>query len=406
MENRRALITAYYMILFSVAALVGLGLVMTVSAQTVTALANDMSPYLQGLYQAVYAAIGVGAGLAFAHLPPPWLRRVGWAAMIVTLVLLGLVLLIGEMRGGNQNWLTIGGRTVQPAEFVKLALALWLGSVLAMKAPTLGSWVDLIVPVLVVVALTLGLVLAGGDAGTAAVIGILVLGALILAGVPWSKLATVILVMGSLAVPVVMLSSHRRARFATMLDPGACTEAERLGQCWQVSQAKYSLAQGGLLGQGLGASRAKWYLSQAESDFVFAIIGEELGWLGAVTVLVLFGLLGVGLFRVVRLHPDRFAQITIGTVGCWIMGQALVNVGMVVQVLPVIGVPLPFVSVGGSSLVSCLAAIGVVVGLMRGNREVAHAIAPKSRRALATAGVAAVSGPTVPSRSGPKRVKA
>jgi cell division protein FtsW len=185
-------------------------------------------------------------------------------------------------------------------------------------------------------------------------------------------------------------------------NPEACEELA--DQCWQIRQAEYSLASGGWFGAGLGASRGKWaYLSQAESDFIFAIIGEELGLVGTLTVLVLFGLLGFGLFQVVRLHPDRSVQIAVGTIGCWIEGQALINIGMVIKLLPVIGVPLPFVSAGGSALIACLAAIGVVFGLMRTDPEVKNALRVRSRRARRVAAVTdggRAPGPDVPGRPG------
>jgi len=385
MKQSRSLVTAYYMILFSVATLVGLGVVMTISAGTITALNAQANPYRQGLLQGVFALVGLVVGLAFVHMRGKLWLWAAWLGFATTLALQALVLLNGVTLGGNTAWLQIGPLTIQPSEFIKFSLALWLGSVLAHKGQALRSWSELTVPALIGIVLAVGMVAAGDDAGTAAVIGVLALGALVVAGVPWSKLTSVLIVMGLLAAAVVMSSDHRRNRFASVLSSGAGQDP--LGDGWQTSLAKWSLAEGGLFGQGLGASRSKWYLSQAESDFIFAIIGEELGWLGAITILILFAILGFGLLQVVRLHPDRFAQITIGAIACWILGQALINVGMVIQVLPVIGVPLPFVSSGGSALVSCLAAIGVVVGLMRSNPKVAAAVAPRSRRVLRTAGV-------------------
>jgi len=391
MSQSRSLVTAYYMVLFSVAVLVGLGIVMTISATTIEALSAEINPYLQGLSQGGFALLGLVIGLAFVHLPNRWWIWVAWLSLLVTFVLQVLVLLQGQSRGGNTAWLHIGVWTIQPAEFIKFALALWLGSVLALKSGALKSWGELIFPALIGACLAVGLVVLGDDAGTAAVIGLLALGALVMAGVPWSKLVTVLVIMAGLAAAVVLSSEQRRARFEMAFNSDL--EVDRLGPGWQTSLATYSLAEGGLLGRGLGASRSKWYLSQAESDFIFAIIGEELGLVGALVVLVLFGVLGIGLLQIVRLHPDRFAQITIGAIACWLMGQALINIGMVIRVLPVIGVPLPFVSAGGSALVSCLAAIGVVVGLMRANPQVARAVAPRSRRVLRAAGVVPAKAP-------------
>jgi cell division protein FtsW len=212
------------------------------------------------------------------------------------------------------------------------------------------------------------------------------LGGLVLAGVPWTKVATLLAVAGLGAWLVVATSPKRRERLSLAFDPDSCRDSS--DACYQILQARYSMASGGWFGSGLGASRAKWaYLSQADSDFIYAIIGEETGLLGALAVLVMFGVLGFGLFQVVRLHPDRSVQIAVGTIACWIEGQTIVNVGMVIKILPVFGVPLPFVSSGGSALVACLAAIGVVFGLMRTDPEVKAALAWRSRRSRRAAAV-------------------
>jgi cell division protein FtsW len=355
---------------------------MTMSAHTVVALHVGESPYRAGLGQGLYALVGAAGGAVLAHTHRILGRAVAWTALGVALVAQALVLFtpLGDNRYGNRNWLQMtDSLTVQPSEFVKFGLALWLGSVLAMKGETLKRWSDLAMPALIGIAAAIGLVAAGSDAGTALVLAVMSFGALVLAGVPWTKLLAMAgpaVLAGYLAV---ISSEQRRQRFELALNPDACEEAS--DACYQVQQAHYSLATGGWLGSGLGASRAKWaYLSQADSDFIYAIIGEETGLLGALAVLVLFGVLGFGLLQVVRLHPDRSVQIAVGTIACWIEGQALINVGMVLKVLPVIGVPLPFVSSGGSALIACLAAIGAVFGLMRTAPEVKGALAWRSRR--------------------------
>jgi cell division protein FtsW len=388
------LVAGYYMILVPVAVLTVVGLVMTMSAHTVVALGQGESPYRAGMVQARYALVGAAAGLILAHTHRLLGRAVAWSALIGSLVLQGLVLWtpLGLDEFGNRNWLRIGSSlTVQPSEFIKFGLALWLGSVLAIKKEALTRWSDLAVPGLIGIGVSVGMVLAGSDAGTVFVLGVMALGGLVLAGVPWSKLAALFGAAVGGGVLLIATSSHRLERFVMAFNPDACTDT--LGACYQIRQAEYSLASGGWFGTGLGASRAKWaYLSQADSDFIFAIIGEELGLLGALAVLALFGVLGFGLFQVVRLHPDRSVQIAVGTIACWIEGQALINIGMVIRVLPVIGVPLPFVSSGGSALIACLAAIGVVFGLMRTEPEVAAAITWRSRRARRLGAVVDVRG--------------
>jgi cell division protein FtsW len=279
-----------------------------------------------------------------------------------------VVLGAGITRGGNTNWLTVGPVTFQPAEFLKLGLAIWLASVLAIKARRLDDWKELAVPALIGIVLAAGVVAAGRDAGTASILAIMAVGTLVIAGVPWPKVAAVGAAMAAVGIAQVMTDAGRRDRLRAVLDSAYC---EQFSECWQVRQASYALAEGGWFGQGLGASRVKWeWLSQADSDFIFAVIGAELGLVGCVVVLVLYGLLGLGLFQVVRLHPDRFAQIAVGAIACWLCGQAIVNIGMVIRVLPVIGVPLPFVSSGGSALIASLAAIGTVIALLRGDPDI------------------------------------
>ncbi|MDR1635059.1 MAG: putative lipid II flippase FtsW [Bifidobacteriaceae bacterium] len=404
-EKLHSLRVAHLTILVSAALLTVIGLFMTMSAHTISALTQGENPYQAGIDQAIFAAIGVVIGAGAAHTHRLLGRAVAWSTLLATLVLQGLVVFTGLGRGefGNRNWLDLGFTTIQPSEFIKFGLALWLGSVLAYKKDVLTKWSELVVPGLIGIAVGMGLVLKGDDAGTALVIGLMAFGALVLAGVPWSKLAVL---AGSLAVvgaAVVIGASHRLSRLLVAYNPEACEELA--DQCWQIRQAEYSLASGGWFGAGLGASRGKWaYLSQAESDFIFAIIGEELGLVGTLTVLVLFGLLGFGLFQVVRLHPDRSVQIAVGTIGCWIEGQALINIGMVIKLLPVIGVPLPFVSAGGSALISCLVAIGVVFGLMRTDPEVKNALRVRSRRSRRVAAVAdAVSAPGAARADSPAR---
>ncbi|MDR0627141.1 MAG: putative lipid II flippase FtsW [Bifidobacteriaceae bacterium] len=391
-ERLRALSTAHLMILISVGLLTVVGLFMTMSAHTISALNDGESPYKAGLSQAAYALIGVAIGAILSHTHRLLGRAVAWTALLVTLALQALVVAtpLGRDEFGNRNWLDLGFTTIQPSEFIKFGLALWLGSVLAIKKDVLTKWSDLVLPGLIGIGLGMGLVMKGDDAGTALVIGVMAFGALVLAGVPWSKLLVLAGSMGVAGAAIVLSSPHRLARLTAAFDRQACDEMA--DQCWQIRQSLYSLASGGWVGAGLGASRGKWsYLSQAESDFIFAIIGEEMGLAGSLTVLALFGFLGFGLFQVVRLHPSRPVQVAVGTIACWIEGQALINIGMVIKLLPVIGVPLPFVSAGGSALISCLAAIGVVFGLMRTDRRVAEALRLRSPRASRVGSVVAAS---------------
>lgn len=383
----RSLIAAYVIILFTTAILVVIGLVMTMSAESVAVIAKQGNPYRAGLKQASAACVGIVLGLVLAHIRFTWWRPLAWAGFVLALLLQGLAVFGGVSHGGNTNWIDLGFTEIQPSELLKLALALWLANVLAFKRRALNNWFELAVPGLIGFVGAIGLVVKGHDAGTASIIAVIGLGTLVIAGVPWRK---TLAVTGVLAIggAVVMATGNRRLRMEVLLNPAACDEHP--DACWQIKQAAQSLAQGGPLGQGLGASRAKWaYLTQADSDFIFAIIGEELGMVGCLVVLILFALLVYALLQVVRLHPNRFAAIATGAIACWIGAQALINVGMVLQVLPVIGVPLPFVSAGGTALMSCLAGIGLVIGLVRGDPRLGPLVKLPSRRARRAAAVVA-----------------
>ncbi|MDR0432142.1 MAG: putative lipid II flippase FtsW [Bifidobacteriaceae bacterium] len=375
-QAARSLVTAYYMIIFATALLVALGFVMVVSSHTVDALSAGDSPWAKAREQLAFIGLGLAAGFALSRVPiPKWEKPWAWVVFAATLAFQAAVLLIGESRGGNTNWLVIGNYTVQPSEFLKYGLAVWLASVLVAKARMVNDWFHLAVPALLGVALAGGLVVLGHDAGTASVIGLMAVGTLVVAGVPWHKIGLVTLGLGLAAFIEVMGDEQRRSRLRVLFDSSAC---EKYAECWQVDQASYALAEGGVFGQGLGASRVKWeWLSQADSDFIFAVIGAELGLMGCCVVLLLFGVLAIGLLQVVRLHPRRFAQVTVGAISCWLIGQAIVNIGMVIRVLPVIGVPLPFVSAGGSALIAGLAAIGTVIGLMRTDPDIGPFIRAK-----------------------------
>jgi cell division protein FtsW len=390
-EAARSLVTAYYLILFSVTLLVVLGLAMVVSSHAVSALARGASPWDKALEQGQFIAAGLILGFVASRLPQRLWQSAAWIAFAATAVIQGIVVLgAGISRGGNTNWLRIGTWAFQPSEFLKYGLAMWLASVLAIKARRLGEWKELIIPALIGVGAAAGLVAAGRDAGTASIIGIMAVGALVIAGVPWRKLLVVVGFVALAGATQILTDSGRMDRVRAVFWPDSCAQ---FSECWQVRQASYALAEGGWIGQGLGASRVKWgWLSQADTDFIFAIIGAELGLLGCMVVLVLYALLAVGLFQVVRLHPNRFCQIAVGAIGCWLAGQAIINIGMVVRVLPVIGVPLPFVSSGGSALISSLIAIGTVIGLLRTDPDVGPSLRARRGAVRRAFGVFAGSG--------------
>jgi len=270
---------------------------------------------------------------------------------------------VGVEVNGNRNWLDVGGPfRLQPSEAVKLVLIVWGASVLTTKQALLHQWRHLLVPVLPVAATALVLVLMGGDLGTALVI-MAVVGALyFVAGAPWRLFA----LLGGIAVAGVVALSvttpYRLERFTTWLNP----EADYLGSGWQAVHSKFALATGGWWGVGLGASREKWGgLPEAHTDFIFAIVGEELGLVGTLTVLLLFAGLILAGIRIALRATDRFVRLTAAGITFWVAFQAVVNIGAVLGLLPITGVPLPLVSYGGSALLPTLAGLGLLLALSR-----------------------------------------
>ena len=384
-------VASYYLIVGTVALLVALGLVMVLSSSSVSALSasDGASPYGVFLNQARFALMGLPLAWLASRLPVAWYKRFAWPVLLATLALLMLVPVIGQTVRGNRNWIPLpGGMQIQPSEFAKLALALWLGVVLARKRPLLHQWLHVVVPGVAVAAAAIGLVLLGHDLGTALILMLLVGGALFVAGVPMRFFAIGLGVSAVVVVQLAQMSESRMRRITEFFDAGC----DREGACYQTTRGLYGLGTGGITGIGLGESREKWsYLPMAHNDFIFAILGEELGLLGTLLVLGLFGVLAFALTRVVRRHPDPFVQITTGAICAWVLGQALVNIAVVIGLLPVVGVPLLLVSAGGSALVTTMVAMGVVVSFARNEPGAAEALAARPgvvRRSLAVGGLA------------------
>jgi len=383
-------VTSYYLILGAATLLLTIGLVMVLSSSSIDALVSSdgASPYGIFLNQARYALVALPIAWVASRLPVAFYKRVAWPALLGTL---GLQLLVFSPLGvevnGNRNWILLPGLgQIQPSELVKLALAVWLGAVLARKRPLLGQWLHVLVPGVVVALGAIGLVLLGHDLGTAIVMLVLVAGALFVAGVP----TRMFLVAGAVALPVIwqitQMSDSRIRRITAFFSDDCDPQKE----CYQTTRGLYALASGGWTGQGLGESREKWsYLPERHNDFIFAILGEELGLLGTVLVLALFGVLAVAMARVIRRHTDPFVQITTAAIAAWVLGQALINIAVVIGLLPVIGVPLPLVSAGGSALITTMIALGVVVSFARNEPGAAEALAARTgvvRRSLAVVG--------------------
>tara|TARA_B100000678_G_scaffold29021_2_gene21496 strand:+ start:6325 stop:7563 length:1239 start_codon:yes stop_codon:yes gene_type:complete len=343
--------------------LTGFGLVMILSATSATSTASGVAPWDAAMKQAVFAVLGIPLMFIASRLPIAFWKRIAWPALIGATVFQLLVFTpLGVENDGNRNWIVIGGIQAQPSEFLKLALALWLGFVLFRKRTLLGLWRHVFIPVVPVAGAVIATVLAGRDLGTAMILVLIVLSALFFSGVKLRIfILPLIIAVGSVAA-LAVTSPNRMARIMSFLD----ANCDYFDECYQPMHGIFGLAQGGVFGLGLGNSKEKYnWLPAAANDYIFAIVGEELGLIGCVVVLALFALYAVGAFHVIRKTDDPFVRIVAGSVTVWIVGQALINIGVVLRVFPVLGVPLPFMSQGGTSLLSLLVATGVLLACAR-----------------------------------------
>ena len=355
------------MLLAITALLVGLGLLMVLSASSVTSgINNDGNFFHDAFTQSIGVAIGVATALIISRWPLEFWRRYRNLFIVVGIALQGAVLAFGESYGGNRNWIQIGGVSMQPSEFIKLALIVWLAVWIHdnphhFDRPLIYWWDHQFWWVVAPVALVLG----GGDIGTVLIIGLIILGMLVIAGAPARPLfflgfSSLLVVVGY----VMLAPSSRGSRFSIWIT--GCKPEDYEGACWQTIHGYWALGSGGLFGMGAGSSRSKWsWLPHAESDYIFAIIGEEFGLVGATFLLLVIVALAVTLVRLMRAYPQPLTRTLIAGVLVWIVGQSLVNIGVVLGVFPVLGVPLPMVSSGGSAILANLLAIGVVVSCVR-----------------------------------------
>lgn len=391
-------LAAYYLILGSGVALVVIGLVMVLSSSSVESLVESQNPYQVFSKQAMFAAIGLPMAWLAYRVPIRFWKSVAWVVFGVAVLSLIAVTLFGHNVNGNQNWLKIGPITVQPSEAAKLALVLWAAAVLSSKQSLLDRMSHMLVPVVPGSLLLIALVMAGNDLGTAMVL-IGITGALLfVAGAPLRVFAFGGLLAAAVIAVLVTTSPHRMNR----LNVWSGAECDYYRDCWQTTHAMWGLATGGWWGVGLGVGQEKWsWLPEAHNDFIFAVIGEELGLAGALTVLLLFALLGVGLYRLAVSTDDFFVTVVSGGVLAWILGQAMINIGTVLKVLPVIGVPLPLVSSGGSALVTTMIALGMLLGFARRVPGAAQALA--ARRSVGARAFAVLPGRRSAPRAGASR---
>jgi len=353
----------YYWLLGATALLLGVGLAMVMSASSYLSQEHYNTPYYYFQRQLMFAALGVILLFIASRTPEKWWIRLAWTIYALALGGLLAVLAIGTVVNGHRGWIVIGGPVrFQPSEFAKLALIIWGAAIAAKKRGHFDTWGHILVPLLPGGLLLIALVAAEGDLGTAMVMSPILFALFYAAGAPL-RLFAYLGVLG--IVGLAALSSthgYRIARFASWLNPSA----DPSGKGYQVLQGRTAMGSGGILGVGLGASRGKWgWLPEAHTDFIFAVLGEELGLVGTLMLLGAFFVLAVCMIVLARRTTSTFARVAAIGVCAWIMGQAMVNIGAVIGILPVTGIPLPLVSYGGSSLVPELVALGLVVGLAR-----------------------------------------
>ncbi|MEZ7664642.1 FtsW/RodA/SpoVE family cell cycle protein [Rothia mucilaginosa] len=350
------------MLLVTTLGLAIFGCIMVLSASSVTMISQGQSPFSQVSSQIMFLVLGVLAMAGITRIPVGVYHKkfVVYAMLATALVMQLAVVVVGVEVNGNRNWLKLGPVQIQPSEFSKLAIIMWLAWVYSRHGDISRSiWRTLFPSIYGVGALVL-LIMLGGDMGTAMVYGFIFVGMMWLAGASRSSLLKIGGAFAVLALVGVLSSANRVARIFGIW--GSCTNAN----CDQANSGEVALTTGGFLGVGLGQSRQKYnYLAEAHNDYIFAIIGEELGLLGTLAVLLLYVGLVYCAVRIMLRTTDPLVRLATGGIMIWLTSQAIINMGMVSRILPVIGVPLPFVSYGGSSLLSSLFAAGLLLAFAR-----------------------------------------
>ncbi|MGI8576409.1 MAG: putative lipid II flippase FtsW [Nocardioidaceae bacterium] len=358
-------LTSYHLLLGVSALLLALGLLMVLSASSVVSLREYNSSYAIFLRQAVWVGVGLPMAWIASRLPLWLVRALSWPALGVSTVLIAMTYVpgLGVTVNGNRNWLSLGGPLqIQPSELAKLALILWCADVYARKGKLLARWRHLLIPMLPACAVVVALVVGQGDLGTALVLFAIVLGLLWFVGAPAKLFAVSFLSVAVLAFALATSQPERLSRLTSFLNP----IANYGGNGWQASHGFFALATGGLWGKGIGASGQKWgALPEPHTDFIFAVIGEEFGLFGTIVVLVLFAVLAYVGVRIAARSTVAFVRYASAGIVVWLLSQAIINVGMVLGLLPVIGIPLPLISYGGSALLPTLVALGLMLGFAR-----------------------------------------
>jgi cell division protein FtsW len=349
---------------------------MVLSTSTAYDLDQGLPPYSMFEKQLLGAGVGLLLMWLAAKSPPQVFRKFAYPLLLASVGGLMLVLLFGHEIDGAKRWLSVAGTQVQPSEFAKLALVVWGADLLARKEKLkqLTDWRHILVPLLPGAAFMCLLVMIGKDLGTTFLLSVIFLALLWVIGAPGKLIVGMVALMLFALLMLVAVHSYEWARISSFLSsqsPGC-----RSLTCYQLVQGKDALGSGGLFGVGSGASRGKWgWVPNSPTDFIFAILGEELGLLGTLCVVVLYGGLAYAGLRIARRVPDTFARLCAGAITVWLTAQALVNMGAVLGLLPITGVPLPLISAGVSSLIVTMVAIGMLMSFARSEPGAVQALA-------------------------------
>ena len=365
-----------------------LGLVMVFSASSVKALQDSGSSVAIVGRQALLFLVGLAIALFLFRAPFAFLKRMSTLSLVLSLIALALPQLpvIGKEVNGNVNWISIAGFTMQPSEFAKLGMILWLAGVLARHEELKERQVPmspsaLAAQILPGIIAMIALILVGKDLGTALVFAAIAAGVLFVSGIQIRWFVAAIAALTLMAVVLILTQSNRIYRIKALLDPFSEEHYQNAG--WQPAHSIMGLASGGIFGSGLGAGKQKWgNLAEAHTDFIFAVVGEEIGLLGTLTLLGLFAFLLLSMFKIALRSQTLLERFFVSGVALWFAIQIVVNIGSVTGLIPVIGVTLPLVSYGGSSLIATLAALGLVLGVAMRDPEVKSEITRKISRSL------------------------
>ncbi len=381
-------LASYYLLMTASTLLLTIGLMEVLSASSVYSFRIYGNSYHVFGKQLTWVLLGLPVALVASRVPHRLLRLLAWPALLGSAVLIYLTRTsLGFEVNGNRNWLALGPLTMQPSELAKLAIILWCADLYARKERMLGDWKHALIPMVPVTGVVTGLVVFQGDLGTALVLMAIILGMLWVVGAPARLFVGSLLTVGVVALYLATTNTERLQRLTNFADPFK----DYQGAGWQSAHGLFAMSSGGIFGKGISASQQKWGgLPEAHTDFIFAVLGEELGLVGTLLVLGLFLTIAYAGLRVAVRTKDPFVRYMAAGITVWLTAQMVINIGMVLALLPVIGLPLPLVSYGGSAMLPSLVALGLLVSFAR--TEPGARAALRDRRRRRSAGVNAGGG--------------